>query len=83
MRKHFGKETLDVMLALEARFFQVFRVRDGWMALAKNEPFTSVNDPVHEEGELWYAFGDSYDEALARLKSELTREGVACAEPAA
>jgi hypothetical protein len=67
----------------EARYFQVFRVRDAWMALAKEEPFIGMNDPVGELGELWYAFGDSYEEALAQLKTELIQARIAFAEPVA
>ena len=83
MRKPYVIDKLDKVTDLEARYFQVFRVQDGWMALAKGEPFTSTNDPVHEEGELWFAFGDNCEEALARLKSELFHAGVAYAEAVA
>lgn len=53
------------------------------MALAKQEPFVAVNDPVNEQGELWFAFGEDPEDALARLKSELIWSGVGRAEPVA
>lgn len=83
MRKYNDNGDLGSFCSYQAKFFQVFRVQDGWMALAKEAPFDGVNDPVNEEGELWYAFGDSADDALARLKLELQLEGVEYAEAAA
>ncbi len=81
MRKYRDNE--EVTQHFQARHFQVFRVQDGWMALAKDEPFIAINDPVREDGELWYAFGDDPEEALARLKVELIQEGIGRPEPVA
>lgn len=74
---------LDASCSCGARFFQIFRIQDGWMALAKEEPFNGVNDPLNEAGDLWYAFGDTYDDACARLELELRRGGGTYAQPVA
>ncbi len=53
----------------EAWFYKVFRIQDGWMALARPEPFRDIVDALRPEGPLWYAFGDTYKEALDGLES--------------
>lgn len=73
MPKYNSKE--KYLSAFQANYFQVFRVQDGWMALAKEEPFAFVNDPVSEAGELWFAFGDDPEAALAALEVELSQAG--------
>ena len=57
MRKNDENTGLGSLCSDGAKFFQIFRIQDGWMALAKEEPFSGVNDPLNEGGELWYAFG--------------------------
>lgn len=51
-------------------YFSTCKGRGLWCAMAKHEPFV-VGDPVAEPGELWFEFGDTEDEAMAKLKASL------------
>ena len=52
--------------------FYVTKGKTKYIALAKEEPFTSDNpDPILEPGELHFAFGNTPEEALQNVKQEL------------
>jgi hypothetical protein len=53
----------------------VVKGKSRYIALAKEEPFTSENpNPVLEPGELWFELGDTAEEALSKLKESLAEE---------
>lgn len=44
---------------------------EGWIAMAKREPFVCDGHPVHEPGDLWFQFGDTEAEARAKIEAEV------------
>lgn len=44
---------------------------NAFIAMAKREPFVTGGDCIREPGDLWFQFGPTKEEALARLKTEV------------
>lgn len=44
----------------------------GWIAMAKREPFRTQS-AVYEPGDLWFAFGDTEQEARENIEAETRR----------
>lgn len=53
--------------------FICFEGADGFVAFAKRGPFkaTTVAEAIAEPGDVWFAHGDTHDEALAAVKAEV------------
>ena len=43
----------------------------SWVAFAKHEPFIAFGDAIREPGEVWFEFGSTSNEAMARLKTAI------------
>jgi len=55
-------------------YFCVVKGKTKFIALAKNEPFTSENpDPILEPGEIYFEFGENEKQALDKLKESLKK----------
>ncbi|MBR0871189.1 hypothetical protein JQ633_12530 [Bradyrhizobium tropiciagri] len=57
---------------MEGWHFHVHASHAGgdFIAMAKKEPFVN-GDPLREPGDVWFEFGASPDEAMAKLKRSL------------
>lgn len=52
-------------------YFMAYLGESGqWYGLAKRAPFVNGH-VIYEPGEIWFEFGESYDEALAAIKERV------------